>query len=162
MHLPIHSQWKSLVLFVLLSCFAATAQVTTADILGTVTDTSGSVVASAKVTVMNLGTKVKRTVETSGSGDYVLNLLQPGRYAVHIEAPHFKSFDVSEVSAGAGDRVRVDAKLQIGSRSESVTVTAEVAPALQTDSSTVQDVVTERSVQDLPLNGRNLTRSATA
>lgn len=157
MHLPIHSYWKSVVLCVLLSCFTATAQVTTADILGTVTDSSGAVVAGAKVNVVSLGTKVTRTVETSGSGDYVFNLLQPGRYSVHIEALRFKAFDVSEVSAGAGDRVRVDAKMQVGQTSESVTVSAEVVPALQTDSSTVQDVVTEKSVQDLPLNGRNLT-----
>jgi hypothetical protein len=154
MYFPIHS-WKSVVLFVLISCFAATAQVTTADILGTVADSSGAVVAGAKVAVANLGTKVTRTGETSGSGDYVFNLLQPGRYSVHIEAPRFKSFDVSEVFAGAGDRVRIDAKMQVGQASESVTVSAEAA--LQTDSSTVQDVVTEKSVQDLPLNGRSLT-----
>jgi hypothetical protein len=74
---------------------------------------------------------------------------------MHIESAGFKSFDLAEVNVGAGDRVRVDAQMQPGDLTESVEVTGHAA-VLQTDSSTVQDVVTAQAVQDLPLNGRNL------
>lgn len=133
----------------------ATAQMTTGDILGTVSDTTGAVVPNAQVTITNLGTQQTRKMSSTGSGDYVFNLLQPGRYSLRIEVSGFKSYDVREVIVGAGDRIRVDARMQVGEVSESVEVKGEAAPALQTDSSTVQDVVTERAVQDLPLNGRN-------
>jgi hypothetical protein len=144
------------VMFFLLGSVIATAQVTTADVVGTVTDSSAAALPRAKVTIINLDTQFTRSVETTGSGDYVFNLLPPERYSIRIEAAGFKSYDVPEVMAGAGDRVRIDAELQMGLMTESVEVKGEAAPALQTDSSTIQDVVTEHAVQDLPLNGRNL------
>ena len=69
---------------------AARAQNTTGDILGTVTDASGNAVASAKVTVINTGTHVERTTTTGTSGDYVVNLLQPGAYSVTVSGPGFR------------------------------------------------------------------------
>src|SRR6266851_3770425 len=68
------------------------AQLITADVLGTVTDTAGAVMPNAKVTVVNTGTAEARTVQTSGSGDFVVNLLPPGPYTVTVEAPSFKKF----------------------------------------------------------------------
>jgi len=67
----------------------------------------------------------------------------------------FKSYEITGVKVGAGDRSRRDAQLNLGTASETVTVTSDT-PLLQTDNSTVQDVVGEKSVQNLPLNGRNL------
>src|ERR1019366_2278583 len=84
------------------------------------------------------------------------NLVEPGSYALRIEVRGFKAFVASGISVGAGERLRVDAAMEVGESAESIQVVGE-SPALQTDSSTVQDVLAEKTVQDLPLNNRNLT-----
>jgi len=141
----------------LFACFLvgtqAFGQLITADILGTVTDSAGAVVPNAKVTIVNTATSDVRTTQTSGSGDFVINLLPPGSYTVTIEAPAFKK-SVTNVTLVAGDRARTDTQLQVGDATQIVEVTA-TTPALQTDSSTLRDTVSAQSVQDLPLNGRN-------
>ncbi|MDR3714369.1 MAG: carboxypeptidase regulatory-like domain-containing protein [Puia sp.] len=129
------------------------AQVTTADVLGTVSDGSGSIVVGARVVIENQGTRVTQTTLSSDTGEYVFTLLPAGPYKISIIATGFKRF-VSTLVVAAGDRARVDARMTLGEASESVEVTAQ-APALQTDSSALSSVVTEMSVQDLPLNGRN-------
>ena len=131
----------------------AFAQLITADILGTVTDAAGALLPNAKITVVNTDTSEARTTVTSGSGDFFINLLPPGPYRVTVEAPAFKRF-VTNVTLVAGDRARTDAQLQVGDTSQTVEVTA-TTPALQTDSSAMRDTVAAKSVQDLPLNGRN-------
>ena len=131
----------------------ASAQLITADVLGTVTDPTGAVVPSAKVTVVNTATGDTRVVQTANSGDFVVNLLPPGQYTVTVEAASFKRSVVS-LTLVAGDRARADTQLQVGEVTQTVQVEAQ-APALQTDSSTLRDTVVARSVQDLPLNGRN-------
>ena len=146
--------WTFALICALLLATPAAAQLTTADILGTVTDAAGAVVPNAKVTVVNTATSVSRTLQTNGSGDYVFNLLPPGTYTVTVEAPSFKK-SVTNVTLVAGDRARVPMPaLQIGETNQIVEVTA-TSPALQTDSSTLRDTVSAQSVQDLPLNGRN-------
>jgi len=138
---------------------SADAQVTTADVVGKVTDATGAVVPGAKVTLTNLGTNISRAVAADESGDYVVNLLPIGRYSVRVEVAGFKTFTVGELTLVAGDRVRVDAKLEVGQTSETVEITAEL-PALQTDSSSLGTAITGRLVQDLPLNGRNYVQLA--
>jgi Carboxypeptidase regulatory-like domain/TonB dependent receptor len=145
--------WTFALVVALLVAIPAAAQLTTADILGTVTDAAGAVVPNAKVTVVNTATSATRTLQTNGSGDYVFNLLPPGQYSVTVEAPSFRK-SVTNVTLVAGDRARVDAPLQIGETNQIVEVMA-TSPALQTDSSTLRDTVSAQSVQDLPLNGRN-------
>ena len=132
-------------------------QVNTGDVIGTVTDASGAMLPGAKVTVKNTGTGGSRAVQTGKTGDYSFSLLQVGTYEVMIEATNFKTFVAKDVNLSAGDRVRVDAKLQIGVASESVSVSAEASPAVQTDSSTIGTLITTQALADLPLNGRDLT-----
>ncbi len=132
----------------------AHAQLTTADIVGTVTDPSGAVVASAQVVAKNLATNETRTVTTGNSGDYAFNLLQPGHYSITVTAQGFKATVVNNLGIEAGDRARSDAKLQTGDTSETISVEA-VTPLLQSESATVSTTVTSQAVQDLPLNGRN-------
>jgi hypothetical protein len=131
----------------------AFAQLITADILGTVTDAAGAVLPNAKITVVNTATAEVRTTQSTGSGDFFINLLPPGQYRVTVEAPAFKKF-ITTVTLVAGDRARTDAQLPVGDTTQTVEVTA-TTPALQTDSSTMRDTVAAKSVQDLPLNGRN-------
>ena len=135
------------------------AQVTTADVVGTVTDNAGAVLPNAKVTVTHLGTNIARTAVTDASGEFVINLLPIGQYSVRVEASGFKGFTVNALTLVAGDRTRVDARMEVGQTSETVTVTAE-ASVLQTDTSTVGTAITDKLVQELPLNGRNYVQLA--
>ena len=127
----------------------------TASILGTVTDPSGAVVPDAKVTAKNTGTGIARSVQTGSNGEYAFTSLQLGTYEVTIEATGFKTYVAKDLTLAVGDRARVDAKMEIGGISENIEVSAVAAPALQTQTSTVGTLITEQSVQNLPLNGRN-------
>jgi hypothetical protein len=130
------------------------AQATTADIVGTVTDPTGAVIPNATVTVRSLDTGQVRTMVSSSTGEYAFIALQVGKYSVSVAAPNFETFKVPSIVVAAGDRVRIDAKMQPGAASQSITVT-DLAPALQTDTSSDGDLLGAQSVQDLPLNGRN-------
>jgi hypothetical protein len=140
----------------LLLASAAQAQVTTADILGRVTDSSGAVLPGVGITAVNTATRDTRTQVSNETGDYVFNLLPIGRYTVTIELQGFQT-QTTNVAVASGDRARVDAKLQLGTVSESIQVTAEAA-LLQTDTSTVGALFTDKAVQDLPVAGRNIVR----
>ncbi len=134
--------------------FTANAQLTTADVLGTVTDQTGAVIPNAQITLKNLATGVTATAKSNGAGDYLFTLLKPGHYSLVIEAPGFKKTAFADVALSAGDRLREDGKMQTGAVEQTVEVST-APPLLQTDSAAVTSVVTEQSVQDLPLNGRN-------
>ena len=148
-----------LALLALVALPAARAQITTADVLGTVTDSSGAVIRGASVTLLNETTHETRTAQSGNSGEYTFNLVPSGHYLITVEADGFKKVTVSHVSISAGDRARIDERLQAGGAQETVQVTA-ASPALQTDSSTLGVAITEKSVQDLPLNGRNFVQLA--
>src|SRR5205814_5107711 len=96
----------------------------TADIVGRVTDTSGGVLPATTVTAENAATKISRTTITSETGDYVFTLLPIGTYAVKIELQGFQTVN-SRVELATGDRARVDAKMQLGTVSETVLVVGE-------------------------------------
>ena len=134
----------------------AVVQVTTADIVGRITDNSGAVLPGVTITIESLDTRATRSAVSNESGDYVFNLLPIGRYSVRIELPGFKTFTVSGMTLASGDRTRVDEQLQVGQIAETISV-EEQAPALQTDTSTIGNLTTQQAVEDLPLNGRNFT-----
>src|SRR5580692_286385 len=129
------------------------AQVNTADVLGTVTDAGGAVIPNVKITVQNTATNDTKTVNTSSTGDYIFNLMPSGSYAISAEAPSFKKATIN-LNVVSGDRARANVQLQVGDVTQTVEVAAQ-SPALQTDSATLSTVVAAQSVQDLPLNGRN-------
>jgi len=162
---PVNGAPKHLLLFsVLLGAILAlpvvmNAQLTTADVVGTVTDTTGAVVPNANVTLTNQKTNETRNTQSSGGGQYAFTLLLPGNYLVRIEAPGFTTF-TSNVIVSAGDRARVDALMNVVQSSESIEVTSP-SPLLQTETSTVANTVPEQHVENLPLNTRNLTTLVT-
>ncbi len=146
--------------FVGLLCVSSLeAQITTADIVGTVTDATGGVLPGVRIMVQNLATQAIHTAVSDRTGNYLVTLLPVGRYSVRAEAPGFKAWTVPEVALAVGDRLRLDVHLEVGPIEQSVEVTAQT-PALQSDSSSLGSLVNERAVQDLPLNGRNLIRLA--
>ena len=131
----------------------ASAQVNTADILGTVTDAGGAVIPNVKVAVTNTATNDTKTTTTNANGDYIFNLMPSGSYTITAEAPSFKRATVN-LNVVSGDRARANMQLQVGDVTQTVEVAAQT-PALQTDSATLSTVVGAQGVQDLPLNGRN-------
>ena len=144
----------SLTLAGALTPLAAPAQVITGDLVGTVTDQSGAAVPQARVVVINLGTQARREITTGGNGEYAVSQLPIGDYVLRITAVGFRTFEQPNITLSAGDRLRADAALQVGTASETVEVTTQPA-ALQTDNSTVGSTVNQRATEDLPLNGRN-------
>ena len=153
--------WARLCIFgiaaVLLCLMPLAAQVSTADILGTVTDSSGAVLVNAKITVENPETNLIRTATTNSSGNYVISLLPAGRYNIKVEHPGFRAANLNSIVLAIGDRARQDIRLEVGQATESVEVSAQAA-ALQSDSAVVGNLITDRVVQDTPLNGRNFVR----
>ena len=143
----------SLVLFIT-SVAQTFAQLTTADIVGTVSDSSGAVVPNASITLKNLDTNEARSTQSNGTGDFSFTLLPVGHYSISVKASGFQAWVTRDLAIEAGDRARADAHLQLGSESEFVEVTAST-PLLQADTATVSSSVTAMAVQDLPLNGRN-------
>jgi len=127
---------------------------TTGTLVGTVTDAKGGVISEAKVTVKNVGTNATRELTTSLAGEYSVPLLPPGEYEVSVERPGFKRAVLSGIKLEVDQTVRVDATLEIGEISQQISVT-ESAPLLQTDSSTVGQVIDQEKVSQLPLNERN-------
>ena len=123
-------------------------------ILGTVTDTSGAVVAGASVDVTNVATGVNNHTVTSSTGDYTMPYLSPGTYKVTVEAQGFQRSVTAGIALVVAQQARVNAVLKPGQVSQSVEVQA-TAVALDTDSAAVSQIVTQRQMNDLPLNGRN-------
>jgi len=144
------------VLLALLICSSreVRAQLATADILGTVTDSSGAVISRANITLTNLNTHDQRSAVSNDSGDYQFTLLPVGHYSLTVKMAGFKAQTTPDLAVEAGDRARADMRLTTGGITETIVVESQT-PLLQADSATVSSTVTEQSVQDLPLNGRN-------
>jgi hypothetical protein len=134
------------------------AQTFRGTILGSVTDTSGAVVAGAKVTVKNLGTGLERTTETSADGTYSLPELPIGTYSVTISQTGFQTFVANNVTVDVATERRVDAALKTGQVSTRVEVSADQLPLVETTSNTLGGVLTQDDVKDLPINGRDYTK----
>jgi hypothetical protein len=126
----------------------------TGSITGTVTDPSGAVVRKARITVVNEATNATRDAETNDDGDFTVALLPPGRYRVTAESAGFRKSIFGDVTVDVDQIVRVDFKLEVGAPAEEVRV-KDTTPAIQTDTSTMGQVVNNRLVQQLPLNERN-------
>lgn len=131
------------------------AQSTYGSIVGAVTDSSGAAIADAQVTLTNLGTSEKRTQTTGGDGLYSFVNLFPGRYRVDIEKTGFKLFTRSEVVVEVNQSARIDITMQVGVVTQTVEVSAET-PLLQSETSSLGQVIDQREANELPLNGRNV------
>jgi hypothetical protein len=138
-------------------------QSTDAVILGTVTDARGTAVAGASVTVISAETSAKTLIQTDEHGEYRTPPLHIGRYNVNVEAPGFKQFSVSGLSLSLGDVRKIDAALQVGEVSQTITVTA-ADTVLSTSDSTSGTVIGNDQIAELPLgssNGRDYLQLAT-
>jgi Carboxypeptidase regulatory-like domain len=141
--------------FLLLVSPPLAAQSTYGSIAGTITDTAGGAIADAQVTLTNLGTAEKRMQPTGSDGLYSFVNLFPGRYKIEVEKTGFKRFTRPEVVVEVNQSVRIDATLQVGDVTQVVEVSGET-PLLQSETSSLGQVVEQRKTNELPLNGRNI------
>jgi hypothetical protein len=149
---------RIVLLFVLLAAVSLSAQTFRGTILGTVTDAQGAVVANAKVTVKNVGTGLERTTDTSADGSYALPELPIGTYTVTITLPGFQTSVTTGVTVDVATERRVDAAMKPGQISTKVEVSADLLPLVETTTNDMGGVLTAKTVEDLPVNGRDYTK----
>jgi hypothetical protein len=131
------------------------AQSTYGSVSGTVADPSGAALSGATVTLTNVGTGEKRTQSSGDNGGFTFVNLFQGNYRIDIEKQGFKHFARPGVVVEVQQDTHIEAALTVGQVSETVEVTGEV-PLLQTETSSLGQVVEQRKADELPLNGRNI------
>jgi carboxypeptidase family protein len=130
------------------------AQLTTAGIVGTVSDPSGSRIPGVTVTALQIETSTPTTTTTDSSGNYTFTNLKIGKYSLTFQKEGFQRIVQSNVDLGIAQVIRFDIALKVGSVSQTVEVT-DAPPLLQTETSSLGTIETEKRIEDLPLNGRN-------
>src|SRR5258708_2066233 len=140
--------------------FAAHAQQYSGTITGTVTDPSGAAVAGANVTAANVGTNASYAATTSDLGSFTFAQLPIGTYEIHVKQGSFKEFIAKGVEVHTSTVTEINAKLDVGTASETVTVEASDVQ-VQTTSAAVGEVVEGQQVRELPLNGENFMQLVT-
>jgi hypothetical protein len=137
----------------LLLSVTASAQ-STATLQGTITDQQGAVVPNAKVIAHNNATGLERTAQTDADGNYQIASLPPGVYRIEVQAQGFQGQSVGELNVDVARTVVQNFQLGIGQVTQSVTVTSD-APVVETATTSVGTVINQRTVQEIPLNGRH-------
>lgn len=132
----------------------AIAQEFRASVTGRITDPSGAAVPNANVTIRNAQTNEAVTVTTDSEGTYNATFLRPGVYTITVEASGFKRYVRDRQDLQVGQKATIDASLEIGATSETVTITAE-APLLDESKADRGNVIENRRIVELPLNARN-------
>jgi hypothetical protein len=140
-------------LHILVAC-ATLAQVPTGSINGLVSDPKDAVIVGAHVTALNLAQGLSRETATNGSGLYILPDLPAGTYTLRIEGKGFAAQQFNGVLLEAGRTTTLDARLQIASAGTSVDVNAS-ASNLDVTQSMIQGQITSKTIDSIPLNGRN-------
>lgn len=151
--------WQKLSLVMLALLFAlplaVAAQITTATMVGTVTDANGAAVPGAQVTARNVDTGLTRRVNSGEEGAYRLEFLPVGNYELEVTATGLKKTTRSGIVLQVNDSVRVDVALTVGQVSESVTI-SEAPPAINTTSAEIGRTIQSQEISNLPLVERNV------
>ncbi|MGH9377334.1 MAG: TonB-dependent receptor domain-containing protein [Terriglobia bacterium] len=127
--------------------------VASAQIHGVITDATGAVIPNAKVRVTQTATGMTRTTATNSSGAYVLPSLPVGPYTFEVQAPGFENYIQSGIILEVGNNVALNVAMKVGAVSQQVAVQAN-ATMVQTQNTSVSEVIDQRRMVDLPLNGR--------
>ena len=138
----------------LLLCVPLFSQGNTGRILGTITDQTGGSVAGATVTVTDVQRGVSRALITDQAGEYSAPNLLPSTYTVRAEYKGFKSVERPNILLEVGKELRIDLTMQPGEITQTVTVT-EQAPLLETTNAALGGTISNQTINELPLNGRN-------
>ncbi|MBS1824224.1 MAG: carboxypeptidase regulatory-like domain-containing protein [Acidobacteria bacterium] len=144
-----------LMLLLVLSLGQLPAQNIFGTILGTVRDASGATISGAEVVATQIETNLSYRAATNATGYYEFSYLKPGNYTLRVSNTGFKTAERRRVELRVEDRNRLDFTLELGDVATSVAVN-DAFPAVQSESSSLGQVVTERSVKELPIAGRNV------
>lgn len=125
------------------------------QIVGRLTDSTNAVIVGATITAINQGTRLARKVESSPDGNYSVPLLEPGSYALLIQAHGFKSITREDIVLRVDQIIRLDFTMEVGLVTTSVDVTGESEPVLAKTTATLSTVIETKRILDLPLNGRD-------
>jgi outer membrane receptor protein involved in Fe transport len=153
-------RWGNMLLAIVAVVFfvpLSEAQITTGTISGTVADSSGAVLPGAKIEILNEGTGAVRTVATGADGHYSAPSLGVGYYRLTATMPGFQTELRSGIVLTIGREAVIDLKMTVGAVAESVEVSGE-APLVETTQSAVSYLVNDRTLRDLPLNGRDMSQ----
>jgi hypothetical protein len=147
--------WVSLIF----GCHLVSAQVSTGTVSGVVQDASGAAIPGAMVTIKNLDTGTTRILTTDAGGRYTAPDLPLGNYEIQAQQSGFQTEVRSGINLTVGREAVVNLGLKVGQISEKVVVTGE-APLVESTTATLSSLVDERTIRDLPLNGRSYDRLA--
>src|SRR5713101_9445784 len=146
--------WPVPLIGLILGAVVVSAQVSTGTISGVVQDQSGAVIAGAMVTVRNVDTGAVRTLTSDAGGRYIAPILPVGKYEVQGQQSGFQTEIRSGITLTVGRVEVINLALKVGQISDKVTITAE-APLVEATTSAMSSLVDERTIRDLPLNGRS-------
>jgi hypothetical protein len=135
----------------------AQAQVSTADLNGTVVDPNGAIVAGATVTAKSNSTGISRTVTANESGEFSIIGLPPGDYELTVEAANFKKSVISPVKLTVGQSAALEVKLELGEQSAVVNVSGETVELVETTRTSVANTIDQERIENLPINERSAT-----
>jgi carboxypeptidase family protein/TonB-dependent receptor-like protein len=133
------------------------AQAVYGSLYGTVTDNSGAAIPNATITVTDEAKGTAVTAQSNDSGDFRVDHLIPDPYDLKVAAPGFKGYETPHIQVYADSSPKIDAKLEVGGASQTVEVSADAVPQLKTDRADVSTIFDARTVEDLPVPGRNFT-----
>src|SRR6266571_9215476 len=149
-----------LLLALVLALFSSYAlpQTQLATVFGTIMDASGAVISGAQITILNQSTGLKRNASTDLTGQYHIAGLPTGNYSVRVEKEGFQTQVREGIALTSASEIIMNMSLSVGDLKQRVTVNADVA--IDNTTSTVSGAIVERSLSDLPLNGRDLFKTA--
>ena len=144
----------STIFAVALSVSTVAAQSYQGGLRGVVQDPGGSIIADARVSLVNQATSVSRATLSNSHGEYSFTAIEPATYMLVVEAPGFKKFEHKEVVIGTQEFLTLDSKMEVGAVNESIMVTAEV-PLIESSNASQGQVLDHQKLTDLPNLGRN-------
>ncbi|MGC1482952.1 MAG: TonB-dependent receptor [Candidatus Acidiferrum sp.] len=154
---PLRSIWLRLALLVFALAFGGLAHAqSTASLNGTVTDPTGAVVPNAKVSATNQATGVESTTQTDGAGAYLFPALPIGTYRLEVSAPNFQTAAISNLRLEVATSVTQNVQVKVGQTTQTVEIVADAA-VIETTTNSMGQVINEKTVQEIPLNGRHFT-----
>ena len=147
-------------LLLVCSISALFAQVDAGGVSGVITDRTGAVIPGAKITIRHIDTNVSAELTTNAAGFYAAPSLRPGRYEIRVVHEGFRPQKSQPFDLRVQDRAELSFQLEVGATTSEVTITA-TAPLLESETSSLGQVVEEKTITNLPLNGRNFMQLAT-